>query len=35
MGKPTNYAGDGTLYVACTEPAPEGHRTPSPSIPMG
>jgi len=35
MDKPTDHAGDSTLYVACTEPAPEGHHTFLPIDPHG
>jgi hypothetical protein len=35
MDKPTDHVGDSTLYVACTEPAPEGHHTFLPIDPHG
>jgi hypothetical protein len=35
IDKPTNHAGKETLYIACPGPAPEGHRTFLPIVPMG
>ena len=35
MDKPNNHAGKGTFYIAWTGPAPEGHRTLLPIVPMG
>lgn len=35
IDKPNNHAGKGTFYIAWTGPAPEGHRTLLPIVPMG